>query len=248
MTLRRVLKSLTPPIVVDLLHGGLPYVSWSAASRAASSYEDKALNAFKVARGRPNSADSALLRTNLLYLMALAWGKPDLSVVDFGGSTGELGADFLTAFPNATYTVVENAAMVALMKGRSPVGYQTAPPAACDIFFSSGTLQFIENPLQILSAAFASARRSVVLARNSFAEQDIYRVQRSTLFQNGSGSIPAGYNNYVVTYPHRTIREAAVIEMARTHGFRCVTRIAEDSSDVLPYAGKVYSMQLVFLR
>lgn len=248
MTLRRVLKSLTPPIVVDLLRGGLPYVSWSAASKAASSYEDQALNAFKAARRRPNSADGALLRTNLLYLIALAWGKPDLSVVDFGGSTGELGLDFLIAFPGATYTVVENPAMVALMKGRSPVGYQTTPPAVCDIFFSSGTLQFIENPLQILSAAFASARRSVVLARNSFAAEDIYRVQRSRLFQNGSGSIPGGYTDCVVTYPHRTIREAAIIEMARKHGFRCVTRIAEDSGDALPYAGRVYGMQLVFLR
>jgi len=36
--------------------------------------------------------------------------------------------------------------------------------------------------------------------------------------------------------------------LACQHGFRCVTRIAEDSTDALPYAGKVYGMQLVFLR
>jgi hypothetical protein len=76
MTLRRVLKSLTPPIVADLLRGGLPYLSWSAASRASCSYGDKALNAFKVARHRSGSADGALLRTNLLYLAALVWGNP----------------------------------------------------------------------------------------------------------------------------------------------------------------------------
>jgi putative methyltransferase (TIGR04325 family) len=248
MTLRRVLKSLTPPIIVDLLHGGLPYVSWSAASKASSSYEDRTLNAFKVARHRSDSADGALLRTNLLYLAALGWGKPDLSIVDFGGSTGGLGADFLTAFPDATYTVVENPTMVAMMKGRSPVGFECAPPAAYDIFFSSGTLQYVENPLQILSAAFASARRSVVLARNSFADEDIYRVQHSRLFANGDGAIPDSYKDYAMTITHRTIREAAIMELARQHGFRCVTRIAEDSTDALPYAGKVYGMQLVFLR
>jgi hypothetical protein len=36
--------------------------------------------------------------------------------------------------------------------------------------------------------------------------------------------------------------------MARQHGFRCVTRIAEDGTDALAFAGKVYGMQLVFLR
>jgi putative methyltransferase (TIGR04325 family) len=248
MAWRSVLKNLTPPIIADLHRAGRPYLSWSAASKAASSYEDEALNAFKVARHVRGSVDGALLSSNLLYLTALASGKPDLSVVDFGGSTGDLGADFLTAFPRATYTVVENPTMVAMMKGQGPVGFACTPPAECDIFFSSGTLQCIEKPLEILTIAFASARRSVVLVRNSFADEDIYRVQRSRLFANGSGPIPDGYKDRAVTYPHRTIREAVVIEMARQHGFRCVTRIAEAGTDALPYAGKVYGTQLVFLR
>jgi hypothetical protein len=67
-------------------------------------------------------------------------------------------------------------------------------------------------------------------------------------FANGGGAIPASYKDYAVTFPHRTIREAAIMELARQHGFRCVTRIAEDPTDALPYAGKVYGMQLVFLR
>ncbi|SHK66901.1 putative methyltransferase, LIC12133 family [Bradyrhizobium lablabi] len=248
MTLRRVLKSLTPPIIGDLLHGGCPYVSWSAASESASSYSDQALNAFKVARRMPGSVEGALLRTNLLYLIALACGKPDLSIVDFGGSTGELGADFLIAFPDATYTVVENPAMVAMMKGQGPVGFACTPPAECDIFFSSGALQYIENPTEILTVAFTSARRSVVLMRNSFADEDIYRVQRSRLFANGSGPIPEGYKDRTVRYPHRTMKEGSIVEIARQYGFRCVTRIAEADTDALPYAGKVYGTQLVFLR
>jgi putative methyltransferase (TIGR04325 family) len=165
------------------------------------------------------------LRSNLLYLTALILGKSDVSVVDFGGSTGDLGTDFLTAFPDATYTVVENPTMVALMKGRGPVGFECAPPAQYDVFFSSSTLQCVENPLEILSAAFTSARHAVVLARNSFADEDIYRVQRTRLFRNGSGPIPDGYKNRAIRYPHRTIRETAVIEIARRHDFRCVTRI-----------------------
>jgi putative methyltransferase (TIGR04325 family) len=248
MSLRSVLKGLTPPIIVDLLRGGRPYGSWSAARTAGCSYEEKALNEFKAARRRRAHIDGALLRTNLLYLSALAWGKPELSVVDFGGSAGEVGAEFLSAFPRATYTVIENPTMVAMMKGQGPVSFACTPPAACDIFFSSGALQYTDDPLEILSTAFASARRCVVLMRNSFADEDIYRVQRSRLFANGVGPIPEGYRDRAVSYPHRTIREAVVIEMARQHGFRCVTRMEEGCGSALPFAGKVYGMQLVFLR
>jgi putative methyltransferase (TIGR04325 family) len=246
--LRSVLKNLTPPLIVDLVHGGRPHVSWSAARKSSSSFDDTTINAFKVARSRHGSVEEALLPSNILYLIALAWGKPDLSVVDFGGSTGDLGADFLTAFPAATYTVVENPTLVAMMKGQGPVGFEVALPAACDIFFSSGTLQYIEDPLDVLSSGFASARHFVVLARNSLADEDIFRVQRSRLFANGSGPIPEGYQDRAVSYPDRTIREAAVIEIARQHNFRCVTRIEESGKDALPYAGKAYGMLLVFLR
>jgi hypothetical protein len=133
------------------------------------------------------------------------------------------------------------------MKGRSAVNFENTVPPVCDIFFSSGTLQFLEHPMEVLASGFASAQHAVVLARNSFCDEELFRVQRTRLFMNGSGPVPPGYVDANVTYPHRTINEGTVKELAGQHGFRCVTRIEEDSG-VLPYLGKVYGKQLVFTR
>ena len=220
MTLRGTFKSLTPPIVRDLRHGGRCYPSWAAAaSKAASSYDDADLNAFKAARAALRPIDGTILTSNVLHLTALALQKPDLSVTDFGGSTGDLGDDFLAAFPNATYVVVETPSLVAMMKGRRRVKFENAVPSECDVFFSSGTLQYIGEPMAVLSSGFASARRAVVLTRNSFSDEELFRVQRSKLFANGSGPVPSGHRDAIVRYPHRTINERAVNEIANQYGF-----------------------------
>lgn len=246
MTLRETVKSLTPPIVVDLMRGGRRYPTWEAASNASTSYDNEALNAFKAARAAHRPIDGSILASSALPLVAMAL-KPDLAVTDFGGATGDLGLDFLAAFPSASYTVVETSTMVALMTGRSAVRFATSLPKECDVFFSSGTLQYLERPMEILGSAFASAKRAVVLTRNSFCDEDIFRVQRSRLFDNGSGPIPKGYRNVAISYPHRTTSERALQDLAKTNGFRCVVSV-EEQSGVLPYRGRVYGRQLVFFR
>lgn len=246
MSLRATIKGLTPPIILDLKHGGRRYPSWEAASKASPSYDDAKLNAFRVARAARRPVDGGILASSGLPLVVMAL-KPNLAVTDFGGATGDLGLDFLAAFPDATYTVVETPTMVALMNGRSAVRFETSAPQDCDVFFSSGTVQYVERPMEILTSGFASARSAVVLTRNSFCDEEIFRVQCSRLFNNGSGPIPEGYRDVEVRHPHRTINEHAVQELAKAQGFRCVSSL-EEHSGVLPYQGKVYGRQLVFLR
>jgi putative methyltransferase (TIGR04325 family) len=247
MALRSFIKSLAPPLVLDLWHASRPLQSWEAAVAASDGYQDETLSSFKVARSALRRADGSLLATNMLYLTALAAGKPDLAITDFGGSTGDLGADFLNVFPQATYTVVENPTMVRMMQGRSKVQFSATVPARCDIFFSSGTLQYLEDPFDALERGFASAGHAAILARNSFCDVDLIRVQRTRLFNNGVGAIPDGYSNIGISYPHRTLREATIMEMAESHQLKCVARI-EDASGVLSYRGMVYGQQLVFMR
>ncbi len=247
MVLRSLVRNLIPPIVTDFLRGGRPLPSWQAAAAASLGYEDETLSSFKVKRAAQRKSDGSLLTTNLLHLTALVMGKPDIVVTDFGGSTGDLGSDFLHVFPEAAYTVVENPAIVRMMRGHGRVRFSEAVPAACDIFFTSGTLQYLQDPVDVINHGFSSAGFAVILARNSFCDVDLFRVQRSKLFDNGSGDIPDGYRNMDISYPHRTIKEAAVFEVAEKHGWRCVARI-EDRSGVIPYRGMVYGQQLVFLR
>lgn len=236
-----------PPIVTDFLRGGRPLSSWQAAVSASAGYDDETLSSFRVKRSAQRKADGSLLAANLLHLTALAMGKSDIVVTDLGGSTGDLGREFLSVFPAATYTVVENPSIVRMMHGHGKVRFSETIPAACDIFFTSGTLQYLQDPVDVLNQGFASAGFAVILARNSFCDIDLFRVQRSKLFDNGSGDIPDGYRNLNISYPHRTIKEATVREVAEEHGWRCVARI-EDRSGVIPYRGMVYGQQLVFLR
>jgi putative methyltransferase (TIGR04325 family) len=247
MTLRSFIRNLMPPVVTDLLRSGRPLSSWQAAAAASRGYEDEALSSFKVKRAARRKSDGSLLTTNLLHVTALVMGKRDVVVTDFGGSTGDLGYDFLTVFPKATYTVVENPTIVRMLHGNARIRFSEAVPSACDIFFTSGTLQYLQDPIDVMNQGFASAGFAVILARNSFCDVDLFRVQRSKLFENGSGEIPDGYRNLDISYPHRTIKEAAVREIAERHRFRCVVRI-EDRSGVIPYRGMVYGQQLVFLR
>ena len=247
MALRDIIRSLVPPILTDFLRGGRALPSWQAAAAASMGYEDEALNSFKVKRAAQHKADGSLLATSMLHLTALVMGKADITVTDLGGSTGDLGRDFLNAFPEATYTVVENPTMVRMMRGHGSVGFSETVPAACDIFFTSGTLQYLEDPVSIINQGFASAGFAAILARNSFCDVELFRVQRSKLFDNGSGDIPDGYKNVSLSYPHRTLKESTVREIAERHGLRCIARI-EDRSGIIPYRGMVYGQQLVFLR
>jgi putative methyltransferase (TIGR04325 family) len=168
---RATLKGLVPPIAHVLLRSGRRYSTWEGACAAASSYDYEALNAFKVARSAQRRVDGSLLTASVLQLAALALRKPDVAVTDFGGATGDLGRDFLAAWPGASYTVVETPALVAMMQGHSAVRFEPSIPKTCDLFFSSGTLQYVDKPMEVMAEGFTSALHAVVLVRNTFCDE-----------------------------------------------------------------------------
>lgn len=170
--------------------------------------------------------------------------RPTLEVTDFGGATGDLGLEFLDAYPASSYTVVENPNLVALMHGKTAVRFTPEMPPECDVFFSSGTLQYIDEPMSVLRKGLKSARLAAILTRNSFSEAESFHVQKSWLFENGTGPIPPGYVNRRISYPHRTIRESDVMRLAHELGLRCQSRLEESSGT----RGDSYGKQLVFLR
>jgi putative methyltransferase (TIGR04325 family) len=243
---RATLKGLVPPIAHVLLRGGKRYPTWEEARAAVSSYDNEAMNAFKVARSALRHVDGSLLTASVLQLTALTLKKSDVAVTDFGGATGDLGRDFLAAWPGASYTVVETPALVAMMQAHGAVRFEPSIPRTCDVFFSSGTLQYVDRPMEVLAEGFQSARHAVVLVRNTFCDEAQYHVQRSRLFENGYGPIPKGFRNTTVRYPHQTINEGSVQALADRHGFHCVARL-EEAID-LQHPGQVHGKQLVFMK
>ena len=223
--------------------------SWDeACARAhAGGYHTKGLTRFRVARARLHAPDGSLLLANILGMALRLAGRKDVAVTDFGGSTGELGADVLMAWPGARYTVVEHPRLVGLMQAdgvRPGVRYAAEIPAQCDIFYCSGALQYLAEPLEIWAQGLQSATRAAILRRNYFAPEECFDVQTSRLFENGFGPLPAGFADCSLAYPRRTLVERHIHDLARHYGFRCIANL-DDPED--PGAGR-YSRQLVFWR
>jgi putative methyltransferase (TIGR04325 family) len=248
MTLKAFVRDLTPPALWRVIQSSKGrykmYPSRDAAAAAAGNYDDNILNRFRAARAK--TAPPTPLQDNaLIWLVRILPGP--LSVVDFGGATGGVGLALREHAPDLKFTVVETPALVALMQETGDIAFTTSMPATCDVFYSSGTLQYVPDPYAVLEQAFAAARQAVVLKRNYFSERPIIRVHHSRLFENGAGPIPDGYQDVIASYPSATVQETRVHEIAARHGFVLFTRAPEFDGVTIPDEG-AYGAQLVFLR
>jgi putative methyltransferase (TIGR04325 family) len=248
MALKAFVRDLTPPALWRVIQSAKgrykTFPSREAAALAAGNYDDSILNRFRAERAK--TAPPTPLQDNaLIWLVRILPGP--LSVVDFGGATGGLGLALREHVPDLKFTIVETPALVALMQETDGVVFTTSMPATCDVFYSSGTLQYVPDPYAVVEHAFAAARHAVVLKRNYFSERPIIRIHYSRLFENGAGPIPDGYQDVIVSYPCVTVQESHVNEIATRHGFMLFARTPEFDGVTIPDEG-AYGAQLVFLR
>jgi len=266
MSFRRIAIGLTPSFFVDAarrrqakefaaierlrqqaIEAEKRAVSWEDACARAGSYVEDYVNQFRVARAAGYIPNGSFFRENVLAVVAHHCSKPDMEITDLGGATGELGADLLLCYPQAHFTVVENQPLVALMAKemmRAKVTFASRLPATCDIFYSSGTLQYLADPMALLMQGLESARSAAVLRRNNFSDVERFDIQKSRLHHNGTGPIPDGFPDQEISYPRRTLRESDVIAAARSRGFELVAGLPGWDG-----AGEGnYDKQLVFWR
>ena len=254
ISVKSILRRLTPPILWDsvktlVASPMLVCPTRDAAVAAAGTYSDTLVNEFRVAREDLNRnvyLDADIRHLPLTWIVKVLGGSP--YITDFGGATGEIGRALKKTFPNVQYTVVENPTMAALMATRDQtIKFSTLLPENCDVFFTSSTLQYLPEPYELLAKGLRSARFAALLARNSFSKSPIFRVQHSYLFENGRGAIPEGFQNVRISYPHQTIQEDRVLEIADKSGFMLVSRIPKDDG-IFPFRDLVYGAELTFLR
>jgi putative methyltransferase (TIGR04325 family) len=225
------------------------YATWQAAEKQAArnSYARPLVNEFRVARRR--SVDQTIpwttaYRTSVNPTLASVT-ENGFRITDFGGATGDMGDLTIEANPTIRYTVVENPILVSLMQQQeTKVQFTTEIPHECDVFYTSGTLQYISEPYEALRRGLLSAKRFTVLVRNNFSQVERFMIHRSRLFDNGSGPLPLGFKNRVIKYPLRTIQEDRVREIALQSGF-VLARERDDPE--FNYKGG-YSKDLIFKR
>ena len=88
-----------------------------------------------------------------------------------------------------------------------------------DIFFTSGTIQSIENPYEIISNLARSNIPFIALTRNNFAENEIISAQISRLSDNGIGSHLEKYKDELIYYPNTTIIKKTIIDLFKENGY-----------------------------
>jgi putative methyltransferase (TIGR04325 family) len=255
------MKPFVPPAFTSaaqaLFLGGRNYRTFAEAARdAGPGYESETLNRFRVERTKLNPGAVLLDHPAYAFLLLAAYAarSAEPHVVDFGGGCGEFAQALRRDCTRPLRcTVVEGRDLARRCNEDALFSWATwserIPECPFDVFFSSGTLQYLEDPYRLLNAAFERAREFVVLGRNSFSERPLIRVQRTRLGSNGGGSrLPAGFDvNAIVTYVHRTLSLERVLEMASSAGWR-VKFGADNNSGVLKYGDVVFGRDLLFAR
>jgi len=144
-------------------------------------------------------------------------GKKKLNIVDFGGACGLHFFEtktFFKDFLNVDWIVVETAQMI---KSAKEAGIKndglffesdfSNTGKRSDLLFSSGALQCVENPYELLCEMIKLEPLYILLNRMSLNEKDyeIVTVQKSRLSENGPGELPEGYADKIVKYPQTNI-------------------------------------------
>mgnify|MGYP006082123117 CR=1 FL=1 len=153
-------------------------------------------------------------------------------ILDIGGVYGEGFLYLRGIYKNATinYSIVENNKVVELSKiidfknkyNQKINFYETLEQALneneYDIIFSSGTLQYLENPYELLEKLNNSNSKLIALTRNAFHLNEEMISQMSYLYSNGSGEIiTQKYKNKVLVYPHKTLIEKKLINILNNY-------------------------------
>lgn len=246
----RLAKSIMPAsvktAVVKWRDPPVHYPNWAAAVEAANeSYASESLTAFRIARAKRNEGlEAAMVNPSPEFVERI---KGASSFVDFGGSTGEFCMVIKQKLPHCQFTVVENAALVAAARELRPgISFADMLPDNFDVFYSSGTLQYLKEPYLLWRKALSRTRQVAFLARNAFSHRPAYTVQKSRLFDNGAGAIPEGFSDGWIQYPHQTISEQIIHEMAEAQGFKLLHREGGKNSGAI--ASDSYGADLLFTR
>lgn len=162
----------------------------------------------------------ALCILDAINRLTTAHQSGPITVLDFGGGDGSYYWQVRKSLPDnilLRWCVVETPAMATAMKtfatdelcfaSSIPESMQKAA-GRIDIVFSSGAIQYTENPWKALADLFAVEATYIIFNRQSLSLEDfdIISIQRSLLSWHSEGPVPEGFKDRLIKYPHTSIR------------------------------------------
>lgn len=140
-----------------------------------------------------------------------------LTILDFGGACGIHYYETRALVPDNVllkWYVVETPQMVQSAKSRGLnnsdlifVHSIDEIEQKIDFIYSSGALQYVSEPYIQTTQLLNTGADIIVLNRMMFNKlnKDIVTIQKSSFLENGPGTLPEGYSNRTVSYPHTTM-------------------------------------------
>ena len=115
-----------------------------------------------------------------------------------------------------------------------------------DIFFTSGTIQYLPDPYAPLEKISDSEVPIVALTRNNFSHVPKIVSQRSSLSANGSGRHFEKYGNPYIYYPNTELNKSKVIGIFVSRGYEIVIDTSGNTSGV--YGNNTFSGDIVMVK
>ena len=114
-----------------------------------------------------------------------------------------------------------------------------------DIFFSSCTINYLENPYDLLSLVDKFRLPLICLTRNNFSFKSQPFIQVSNLSENGFGEHLEKFGNPKVWYPSQTINEKKVKDIFSKSRYELIIDTSFDDSGIINKKN-AYSKDLLF--
>jgi len=186
--------------------------------------------------------------------------QPTLTIVDFGGACGAHYFTFRKLFARSLrlkWVVVETKAMCAAatelandeLTFRADLDETLAFAGTVDLFHTSGTIQFLEEPYRVLERIASSGAQHLLFNRLALGagSEDVVTVHRSMLSWNGIGALPAGFQDREVRYPYTLLSRRRFEE--KLTGYEEVVEFEDRSgAPVLSHQGVSNTGRLYRLR
>ena len=195
-----------------------------------SNYRFRKTNNFLNSGGNLLAAPSMpLLMFAINYYLKKA-NKITPELIDFGGACGESLIFLHKIFSDEIYErswIIESPQIVKESKNwefAKNIKFtsnlnEIISKNTIDIFFTSSCIQYLKNPLEILSQVAESNISLVVLTRNHFSSKNEIRAQISYLSENGIGSHLNEYKDNLIYYPNTSIDPKKVIDIFVKNGY-----------------------------
>lgn len=177
-------------------------------------------------------------------------------IIDFGGACGESIKLLEQIFGDEIFTkswVVEtsqqvqesrNWEYVSKIKFESDLN-KIIKTKEIDIFYSSGVIHYLEEPLKFLKLIAKEYIPIVALSRNNFSKSSYVFAQATPLSWQGLGNHIEKYGNPKIYYPNTPLRKKDIIKIFKDEGYKVLIDLSSKSG---VFGSYTYGGELIFRK